>query len=446
MSTHNLKGFCVFNDLINNNDNTTSAIGALSSESRTQSRNVQVYSASPTSYSDFALNVFSYKDASGNRLTTPLASTILDSLYPILDWVNEGSRDGTIGTDVVQFNSDINIAFGSDDVTLSASQMFSASINGGTIIVPIKLTIVNTALDYTLVVWFVDSRFKLEYDDYEYEIRFPTSTVDILAGSLESVTADIGDWDTETYNQEIAALANGDPYTKVVTTKLEWHQLDDNRLTKVIEFTTIIWGNYGDNIEYIRNNLVDRILELSGRPESDWIVILPDLFIKDEFTIVPRWDKIAIGEVQTMAEIYSPIYTFADLTNYYDKFPTYSTEHVNQYLECVPMLWQSMGCLICGGTRNNILGSLFSETYGDLILARAGSLDYDRMSDDTRELMGVVDVLVVEALNFTGDGNDTLPDGVVTVIRNGLVYLQAVINDVTLLMLTRVSYTGELVA
>lgn len=441
MSLHNLKGFCVFNDLADNNDDRTAAIGELSAIARTFSRNIQTYSGSSNAYSDFLLEVFSYRNDEDTLVGAPLPTDVVNDLLPILDWVNTGSRDGTIGMDVVTFNNLITAEFGSAEKTLAASQMFTANIGGNDIVVPVKLNITDTSdLDYSLTVWFVNTRFELEYDEYIYRHLLPTDPIDILTGTEKEVSEAIGVWDTATYNAKIAELAAGKPYTRLVVTKLVWHQLDDNRITRDIEFSTLVYGKAGDNVEFIRADLIREILLKSTSPESDWVIILPDLFIQDEFTIVPRWDNFAIAQVQDMAPIYSPIATFVEANTFYQYMPTYSQPHVDANLQTLPMLWQSMGCVVSGGTRNSIKGSKFTDSYGDYILANPGSFDYDRMSDGTRQIVALLSTMVVEADKFTDDGSYTPPEGIGTVIRNELIYLQGVVDGSTLLVLTRHSY------
>lgn len=441
MSLHNLKGFCVFNDLADNNDDKTAAIGELSATARTFSRNIQTFSGSSNSYSDLLLEVFSYRDDNGDLNGSPVPANVVDDILPILDWINTGSRDGTIGMDVVTFNNQITAQFGSAEKTLTASQMFSANIGGTDIVVPVKLTVTDTsALDYSLNIWFVNTRFELEYGEYTYRHLMPTDPIDILTSTEAEVTAAIGDWDTAAYNAKIDALAEGKPFTKVVVTKLVWHQLDDNRITRDIEFSTLVWGAAGDNIEFIRADLIREILKKSVNPESDWVIILPDLFIQDEFTIVPRWDKIAIQPVQTMAALYSPIATYGEMSDAFKYMPTYSEAHVTANLQSLPFLWQSVCCFISGGTRNSIKGSKFTDTYGDFILASPGSFDSDRMSDATRQVVALLSTMIPEAEKFTDDGSYTPPQDIGTVIRNELIYLQGVVDGSTLLVLTKHSY------
>lgn len=441
MSSHNLKGFCVFNDLANNNDDQTSAIGELSVTSRTFSRNIQTYSGSSNAYSDLLLEVFSYRDDGGSLLGTPLPTDVIGDILPILDWINSGSRDGTIGMDVVTFNNQITAQFGSADKTIAGSQMYSANINGIDIVVPVKLTITDTSvLDYSLTVWFVDTRFRLEYSEYTYRHLLPTDPIDILTGTEAEVSTAIGEWDTADYNAKIAALADGKPYTHLITTKLVWHQLDDNRITRDVEFSTLVYGEAGNNIEFIRADLIREILLKSAASESDWVIILPDLFIRDEFTFVPRWDKEAIAEVQDMQVIYSPIATYGEMSELFKYLPTYSQEHIEANLQVVPFLWQSIHCVVSGGTRNAIKGAKFTQSYGDYILALSGSFDSDRMSDGTRQILALLSTMIPEAQKFTDDGSYVPPAEIGTVIRNDLVYLQGAVDGSTLLVLTEHSY------
>ena len=443
-----LKGFCTFNDLILNGQNEVSPIGELSPYSKTFTRNIQQFSADPASFSDLALHVLSYKNSDNAIITNAVKPKIVEIVLPILNWININSRNGEITTDHVAFNNLIGSEFNGSTLSTTATEMVAENLSIGTTIVPKYIEIESTkkALPFKMKIWFLDSYFQKEYDEYEILVIPPVTPVDLLTDEYGVVNEELSKFTRNDFNNAIYETQNGSPCTIIKTTTLTWHQLTDNTV-KIpdTEWTTLIYGPRGNNVEVLNDTLIDYILENSSRAEEDWLVIYPDLFIKDEFTIVPLWNNTAIGEHLTLAEVFSPQirldWVKGQVTSF---FPNYSEEHKDAYFVYTPSLWQSVGYVSCGGNRNETRPKSLDEFCSDLVLAPPGSVDYDRMSPTTRTYLSTVNQLIKIANEYDNDGSYRLPTDVGTIIRSGLIYISATVDNVTYLVLTRKSFNREL--
>lgn len=440
-----LKGFCTFNDLILNGQKEVSTIGELSPYGKTFTRNIQQFSADPATFSDLALHVLSYRNGNNTIISNAVKNEIVAELYPILDWINTNSRNGTITTDYVQFNTLINSVFGTSSLSIEATAMYDDTLAVGAVVVPRFIEVVNTdpTLDYTLKVWFVDRFFQTEYDEYELVVIPPLTPIDQLTQDYNTVKPLLDAKTIQDYNTAIFQSQDGLPCSIIKSTSLTWHQLDDNSITiPNTIWTTLIYGPRGDNIEIINDNLIDYILNNSSHNQDDWQIIYPDLFIKDEYTIVPIWDNIAIGEHLVLSEIFSPQVrvstTPAKLLKY---FPNYDDTHVLENMVYTPTLWQSLLYASSGGVRNEVKPTVLSELYPDIILAQSGSADYDRMSEKTRTYISNVTNMIIVANEYVNDGSYTLPSEMGTILRAGLTYISMSFDDATYLVLARMSYT-----
>lgn len=436
----NIKGFCEFNDLIKNEFKEVCSIGELSPIGRTFTRHLQTYTAKP-GMNDLAMHIHSYRDEQNSIITSVLNQATLDVVLPIMDWIFVNSRNGVITSDQVVFNQTINGVFGSADLTINAVLMFTDTIDSKTIIVPTFITIADAVNDVTTKIWFVNGKFEEEYDEYELVVVPPLEPIDQLTQSISVVKPLIDAITLADYNQKLRLKSEGLPYTSVNTTDLTWHQLSDNTKTIKTTWATLVYGPKGENIEVIRDNLTNYILTNSAHPESDWMIIYPDLFIKDEFTLVPVYDKQVIGAYLELNEIFQPHTQISGLLTAYSKyFADYANAHYTTNACFTPTLWQSIAYLSCGGTRNNIVGPVLTGVFSDYILAQAGSADYDRMSERTRNFVALIERMLVEANRWVFGA--VLPTDMGTITRSGMTYITATVDSITYLVLTRTSFNN----
>jgi hypothetical protein len=430
-----LKGFSEFNDLILNGFKEVCPIGELSPTSRTFTRNLQTFSAK-TGQKDFSLLAHSYRDDKNVIITSAIPVPALDKLNTVLEWIWTNCSTGVITSDQVVFTQELNRLFGSVDFVLKADLMQSEVLGGTTYIVPTYITAVDSVNDVTSKIWFVNDRFEQEYGEWELVVVSTLEPIDQLTQNQSIVKPLVDALTLASWSQKYYIKSEGLPYTDIVVTPLLWHDLSNNTRTMTTEWATLVYGPQGKNIEVIRDNLTNFILANSAHPEEEWMVIYPDLFIKDEFTIVPMFDKQAIGAVLTLAEIFSPQFKFKDTTTFYKKFfPDYALAHYNDNVSFLPSLWQSIGAMVCGGARNNIVGPNLPGYLTTLILARPGTGDYDRMDEKARNFAALYDRMIVEANRWVYGA--TLPSDMGTITRGAYTYISATMDRVTYMVLTR---------
>ena len=85
--------------------------------------------------------------------------------------------------------------------------------------------------------------------------------------------------------------------------------VDPTNQTNLIptNWTLLIYGPAGNNIDAIQNALINYILANSTHTQAQWTQILPSLFKQTEFTLVPMWDQYAVPNRNQQSGVYSPL-------------------------------------------------------------------------------------------------------------------------------------------
>ncbi len=172
----------------------------------------------------------------------------------------------------------------------------------------------------------------------------------------------------------------------------------------------------------IKDALQDYILTHSTRTRDQWKAILPDVFRRTEFTILPMWDQYAIPNRTVEAGIYSSIANLQHALAFIKQVATgYPEAHINANAAVVAHPYKALQFLVVGSADNR--DDLFElvDVFPDYIPVASTSLDFNRMSQNTQSWALLLMSMLLEAEHM---GEYTsVPVGMTRLHRGGRLFL-----------------------
>jgi len=218
---------------------------------------------------------------------------------------------------------------------------------------------------------------------------------------------------------------------------------DDSKYINT-DWTVIIYGAAGNNIDNIKEFLQNWILSNSTHGRPDWEIVLPDLFIPTEHIFIPIWNRHSAPEMTNQARIYSPIFDDSLMDTYLKNFADGygAVAEVRKSLQAVPTLWRSIGFLSVGNSRNRDGKLKFYDRWPQYALISTTSIDINRIDDATREFITFTYEMLKLAESLTED--DPVPLGYSRVTRGSNSFLAKSHNDVQYLFLTKEAFLKKM--
>lgn len=292
-----------------------------------------------------------------------------------------------------------------------------------------------TLLDGTEVrIWHRDEAFQNQYSFYEIVTVAPLDNIDQFFSRYSDIVSKINALSISTVMERIQT-AKGvypDTYTRILTFKLH----NQNNIDQSIDtqWGVLVYGKNGDNIDSIKDSIVDFLLHNSSHTEAEWKVIFPEIFMRTEFTFFPRWDKVAIRNTAELGSIYSAIYKPTDMLDHViANSPTPITQtYASEKLSVMPFDYKSITCgVICGSTNLPSVDEI-TEIFPDYIPVNTSALDFNRMSQKTREwVLKMVDLIHTAE---TVTEFSTVINPMRRVTRNGKLFVCFVYDNVNFLV------------
>lgn len=203
----------------------------------------------------------------------------------------------------------------------------------------------------------------------------------------------------------------------------------------------MIYGGYGDNIDDIKDAIADYVLTNSIHIRDHWEHIIPDIFRRTEFTILPRWDLYSIPNMLTQQGLYSQVVNPAEVLEFAKSYVIlYSTAHIQSNTYIIPYPYKSIMLTIINGQYNIEGKKDFKELFPDFLPIPSTSLDFGRMTLKTQDLVYKLEEMLMVAETM---GNYTLiPRSMRRVRRQGKLYLTRLIDNINYVMVPKVALQG----
>lgn len=425
-----IKGFVTIESLVDNTPGNVAILGQLSSWSRTYSREKGEYQNSDVP--GYQLTSFKSVDTTAN---TPVvvddtqAKEILSIVRECYSYATSHIRP----YNSLDFKNEILVAF----FQRIANFDFGNFIDNGALALPEWISWTSTEYGNNQIkVWLSDESFKSQYDEYTIQVIPPLDDLNHFFFAYGLVLQELQSETLPMFMDKIQTTKSVHPetYTRILTFDFF------NTLNVAQKYTTnwgvLIYGQQGDNIDSIKDAITEYILANSTHTRAEWETILPDLFKRTEFVILPRWDKIAVPNQTSLSSLYQSMQdpnecvTFAkNAVSFYD------SAFIQNNLTVFPYDYKELMLLAINGDTNIAEAATLVGLFPDYIPEPSTSIDFSRMTINTQNWVLFLQQLLMVAEITTI--YTTVPNYMRKLTRDGNVYITAIYNNINYLVAAR---------
>jgi len=434
--TNSLKGFVIVSDLVLNTPQTVCSVGELSQLSRTFSKEQQEF-VDPA-YPGYKLNVFSSLTESGSSyVPSPVVTNQTIKMVSVCrniavnSWTPLMMRTGLTSSFLP---SEVN------NVLVGPAVPSTNPNSPGELPAWIAWTCIVSGATTEIRIWLSDNSFQNEYDLFSI-------TVVPLFNDLSVYHQNYADFRT-TMNTAVDLTLFNDrvQLTRGIYPETQLRYINIKRVNPLnpSEFVNVIWacliyGKRGDNTEAMRSAILQHITASSTYTTSQWLTIFPSLSQKNEFLIVPMWHKVAIPNLGVASSVYKSNITMLEIMNFIkSNFFLYTfspTTLVDTHLHVTTFPFKNITCGVYDGDKNEPAKAFFPGAYPDYISVSTASSDFMRMSQETRDWVELMNLLLIHAESYTS--SSSLPIDVRVTIRAGKTFLSKELNGALFLVAVR---------
>jgi len=293
-----------------------------------------------------------------------------------------------------------------------------------------------THIDLSVRVWISNEAFENQYTEYEIVTVPPIDNLDRFFGHYGALATELSAITITDTVSHIQDFKNGLPesYTRVYA--FDYINPQNTAQKVKVNWGVLIYGKNGDNIDAIKDAVVSYVLQNSTHTLDEWKMIFPDLFKRTEFLLYPRWDKLAITNLTELAGIYSSIVDPAETYEFaLAKWPSMSSEWIRANLSVFPFDYKAIQTVVLNGTTNVVGKTDIKTLFHDYIPVPTSSVDFNRMSVQTREwVLKMVELIQIAE---TATEYSSIQNPIRRVYRDGLLYVTRIINEVNYLVAVR---------
>lgn len=290
-------------------------------------------------------------------------------------------------------------------------------------------------------IWFADDALRLEYDEYEIVVVTPLTPVDDFFKTSTNVQTQINARTAAQAMDLIQTAKDGKPETIIRTMTYNYAHPDNPTLIVPTNWTVLIYGPGGDNPDSIKDALIDHVLSNSTHTQAEWAVILPDLFKRTEFIVLPRWDKYSVPNKTTQAGLYSSVVNLKETLDFMvAKVPFYAEAHVRNYATVMghPYRYLTLAVIGSADNRNNLFR--IDDVFADYIDVGTTSIDFNRMAQVTQDFCYALEEMLIYAESMTT--NSAVPSSMRKLTRNNYLYVVRTIDNVQYLVAAKINYAS----
>jgi len=425
-----VKGFIVIEPYIDNEVGVISQLGEISTWSLTYTKERGTYK--DPMYPDLHIEGLSSRDSNGQliELTQESVSNILAVIKKVIDFTKTYATN--LDTNDLIFY--IESIFNGSNRSTACGPLITTTYAS----LPSYIQWYNVTSDTFVKLWFSDTEFRNDFDDYSITVVPPFDNIDDFFNSSADVIDRLNKFKLSEFLSRVETFKSYNPETYIRTIDAEFHPEHSSLPVVMTHWGAIIHGQSGDNVDSIKDAIINYILEYSERPQQDWVAILPELFERTEFIFVPLWDREAIPNMTIQSGVYSSITRYKeDFDKGYLNIPFYSRDHFYKNACSTVLDYRSLSTVLVGGEYNKDKRYNITDFLPDLIFVPTTSLDFARMSQGTQEFVNLLEGAVMSA-EKSGELNSVyLPYR--KAYRSNKVYIAFMFNNVQYLVITKSS-------
>lgn len=421
-----VQAFMSLPDMIRNEPNTVALLGELSPVAETYSRQrADYYDGSVPGY---RLTTFESIDVTtGSYVTLDLTQVnqIMTITKSVIQYVRSNARtyDSSDFANTVIANNAGNIA----------DLRYGQRVDNGVISLCEWISWTSPSGNYNIKIWLSDEAFKAQYENYTIVVVPPLSPLDHFFNFFSAVSTELDAVTAGVLDKHIELAGDEYPYTYLRLLSFDFVNVVNPTQKKSVLWPVLIYGAAGDNADSIKDAILDYILANSTHTKTEWEAIFPSIFKRTEFVLLPRFDKISIPNLTSMSALYGNFMEPAECVSFAKTAcPFYPTSHVEANIFLMPFDFKALMIVTVAGTTNVDGKKKITDIYPDYIPVNTSALDFNRMTQPTRDWVYALSEMLIEAEKITP--YSSVKRGMRRVTRNGKVFLSGLVNNVNYLV------------
>lgn len=428
----NIKGFAVNRNMTSNVKDEVNEIGELSAYGVTYAKDRGIYSI--TENDDIILTTFLTKE-DGNDITLSLEHQ--QHIIGVVDWIyNRSIKKGTeiyaheLLQDLIEQFATSAEYFKSGDI-----------VYDGNIWMPkwVSWRMKDDAKEINIRIWFSDDSFRRTYDEYEMTVVPPLTPIDDFFKTSNKVKQLLDARTLPIRTNEIEVAKDGKPETKIRTELFHWVDPLDPTNKIPTYWDVVIYGEAGDNVDSVKDAVIEYILSHTTRTREEWTEIFPDIFKRTEFVLLPDWTTYAIPNREIEAGIYSPLLKVRDIIPELAKFtPLVPEGHRNAHAEIMSHPYKSLMISSVSSHENRDNKFSLKDFFPDYLAQASTSQDFNRQSLYTRDWAERLTEMIIIAEEMTPYSD--IPRRYTRLKRNDQLFLVCNYDNVHYLVVAKYNY------
>lgn len=290
--------------------------------------------------------------------------------------------------------------------------------------------------DNEITVWLANEAFETQYSEYEIVVVPPIDNLDLFFGTGASVVNMISAITFPQIIDRMELYKGGKPPTVARSDEYEYIYPLNSTVRINVNWPVLIYGPAGNNIDAIKDALIEYILANSEHTRAEWTQRFPDIFKRTEFIVAPTWHKYAIANRTQAAGVYSAIGLVSELVPYMKKIaPAYAASHVEANTCVMGHPYRSINLMTVGGIDNREAKYKILDIFPDYIDVSTTSIEFNRMAPATQTWCLAIAEMII--LAETMNQYTTLPQGYMKVTRDNILYIVKTIGNIQYLVATK---------
>jgi hypothetical protein len=422
-----IKGFVNITAYLSNVPGQTALLGELSTWSKTYSLEKGYYE--DTSVAGYQLVTFKAASDTSNtefELSTGQAKQILEVANAMVAYATSHIRP----YDTQDFVNTISSSF----FGRISDLQFGDYVDNGALALPEWVSWTNNEFgDGFVKIWFADQAFQTQYEEYTIKVVPPLEPLDNFFFGYGQVVSLLNAVTPVEFLEKIQAIKGDSPETYVRALAFNFINTANPAQFTASNWGVVIYGYAGDNIDNIKDAIVEYVLANSTHARSEWEQILPDLFKRTEFSVLPRWDQISIENLNSLGDLYSSIMEPLESLQFAkDAINYYSDQFIEQNIELFPFDYKALVLTAVSGD-NNVAGTdSLRSLFPDYIPVPSTSTDFGRMSLKTQNWIIFMERLIMAA--ETATQYSSIPTDLRKQTKGGILFISKIYEGVNYLV------------
>lgn len=284
--------------------------------------------------------------------------------------------------------------------------------------------------------WLADDAFSDQYDEFEIEVIPPVSNIDVFFSPYATVVEELNQRKMSDLSQIIDVAKGKYPETYLRFNNYLFYNVNNRNQKIDTNWTLIIYGKAGNDIDVMKDAVIDYVLKHSHYTRTQWEQMFPELFKRTEFVLVPRWDLIAIEDMQAKSGLYGSMMSPPETMEFAKRAITfYDPAYIDDHVLLFPFDFKNLMISSVPGPNNSDYGASLIAIFPDYLALNSSSLDFNRMAVATRHWIVLLEQMLI--LAETADEFTTLPYHIRRSVKDGATFLSSVYNNVNYLVMCK---------